>query len=144
MLCKGETSEKKVPFYKQVALVHLLVTARDLLLKCDLSTALDYLGRAKETNMDASLGKLWAKLRVVQYLSQRNKEPNAKIAELKQWMKAWVQKNRTQRPCPKPLSYHRCPRFSCVSWGEQQQAGQLESERVVRATVCAHISFAFS
>ncbi|XP_036382768.1 protein shortage in chiasmata 1 ortholog [Megalops cyprinoides] len=100
---RGETSEKKSPLYKQVALIHLLVTARDLLLRCDLNTAVDYLTRAKGTNMDACLPHLWIKLRVVQYLSQKSKEPNPKIVELQQQMRAWLQKNRTLRPCPKAV-----------------------------------------
>ncbi|KAG9337945.1 hypothetical protein JZ751_027439 [Albula glossodonta] len=53
--------------------------------------------------MDSCLDDLWSKLRVVQYLSQRNEEPSLKIVELQQQMREWVKKNRTQKPCAKAL-----------------------------------------
>ncbi|XP_035234761.1 protein shortage in chiasmata 1 ortholog isoform X2 [Anguilla anguilla] len=99
----GEPSEEKVRLYRQVALIHLLVTVRELLLQCDLSTAIDYLARAREAGPEACLGRLWVDLRVVQYLSQRSQEPLPKITALQEHLKAWMQENRTQRPCPKAL-----------------------------------------
>ncbi|KAJ8285467.1 hypothetical protein GJAV_G00027130 [Gymnothorax javanicus] len=99
----GKAHEKDVLLYQQVALIHLLVTARDLLLNCDLSTALDYLAGTKLTNMNAGTGELWGELRILEYLSQRNMEPNPKLQELQEQMKAWMQKNSLLRLCSKAL-----------------------------------------
>lgn len=38
--CKGKVDEKEVMLFRHAALVHLLVTCRDLLLTCGLDTAL--------------------------------------------------------------------------------------------------------
>lgn len=39
-ICKGEIDEKEIMLFRHAALVHLLVTGRDLLLTCGLDTAI--------------------------------------------------------------------------------------------------------
>lgn len=39
-ICKGKIDEKEIMLFRHAALVHLLVTVRDLLLTCGLDTAL--------------------------------------------------------------------------------------------------------
>ncbi|XP_069043456.1 protein shortage in chiasmata 1 ortholog isoform X2 [Lepisosteus oculatus] len=105
-LKQGEPSETDVSLYKQAALVHLLVTVRDLLLMCDLNTAVDYLVHAKETyvsTLGTCLDEIWSRLRVVQYISQKKEEANPKIAELQQQTLAWIQRNSSPNQSPKVL-----------------------------------------
>nr|XP_023658996.1 uncharacterized protein C9orf84 homolog isoform X2 [Paramormyrops kingsleyae] len=102
-LMQGESSEKGVHMHKELSLIHMLVTARDLLLTCDLSAAVDYLDEARTADVGGCLHSLWTRLRVVQYLSWRSREPNPKAAQLEQEMKAWWLRNRTQIPPPKVL-----------------------------------------
>ncbi|MBN3295498.1 SHOC1 protein, partial [Amia calva] len=100
----GNASERGVALYKRAALVHLLVTVRDLLLMCDLNTAVDYLVEAKETyvgTLGTCLDDIWMRLRVVQYSSLKNDEANPKIAELQKQMLAWVQRSSSQDQSPK-------------------------------------------
>ncbi|XP_061586256.1 protein shortage in chiasmata 1 ortholog [Cololabis saira] len=66
----------------QAALIHVLVTFRELLLKCDLSTAVVYLTKAWETSAEQSLQKLLKKLKIILYLSKKNLESNFKLLEL--------------------------------------------------------------
>ncbi|XP_048860107.1 protein shortage in chiasmata 1 ortholog isoform X2 [Brienomyrus brachyistius] len=102
-LMQGEPSEKGITIHKELSLVHVLVTARDLLLTCDLSAAVDYLDEARTADVGGCLNSLWTRLRVVQYLSWRSREPNPKAAQLEQEMKAWWLRNRSQTPSPKVL-----------------------------------------
>ncbi|MBN3326342.1 SHOC1 protein, partial [Atractosteus spatula] len=107
-LKQGEPSETDVSLYKQAALVHLLVTVRDLLLMCDLNTAVDYLVHAKETyvrTLGTCLDEIWSRLRVVQYISQKKEEANPKIAELQQQTLAWIQRNSSPNQSPK-VGFH--------------------------------------
>ncbi|XP_041089868.1 protein shortage in chiasmata 1 ortholog isoform X2 [Polyodon spathula] len=105
-LKQGKPSEKDVMLYKHAAVVHLLVTVRDLLLMCDLNTAVDYLARAKEmyvSTLGSCLDDIWKRLRVVQYISQKNEEANPKIAELQRKMLAWIQRNHSWEQSHKVL-----------------------------------------
>nr|XP_023835064.1 uncharacterized protein C9orf84 homolog [Salvelinus alpinus] len=77
--------------FNYVALIHVLVTVKDLLFKCDLSTAVEYLSKATEACAGQSLDKLVRKLEIVLYLSQKNQEPNPKILELQEQLTTWVQ-----------------------------------------------------
>ncbi|KAJ8006029.1 hypothetical protein DPEC_G00124010 [Dallia pectoralis] len=77
--------------YNQVALIHVLVTMKDMIFKCDLSTALEYLSKATEACIGPSLNTLVRRLQVVLYLSQRNQEPNHKMLELQEVLSTWVQ-----------------------------------------------------
>ncbi|CDQ98571.1 unnamed protein product [Oncorhynchus mykiss] len=77
--------------FNYVALIHVLVTVKDLLFKCDLSTAVEYLSKATEACVGQSLDKLVRKLEIVLYLSQKKQEPNPKILELQEQLTTWVQ-----------------------------------------------------
>ncbi|XP_045558961.1 protein shortage in chiasmata 1 ortholog isoform X1 [Salmo salar] len=77
--------------FNYVALIHVLVTVKDLLFKCDLSTAVEYLSKATEACAGQSLDKLVRKLEIVLYLSQKKQEPNPKILELQEQLTTWVQ-----------------------------------------------------
>ncbi|XP_064792576.1 protein shortage in chiasmata 1 ortholog [Oncorhynchus masou masou] len=77
--------------FNYVALIHVLVTVKDLLFKCDLSTAVEYLSKATEACVGQSLDKLVRKLEIVLYLSQKKQEPNPKILELQEQLSTWVQ-----------------------------------------------------
>ncbi|XP_069779148.1 protein shortage in chiasmata 1 ortholog [Narcine bancroftii] len=93
-------NENEIHLYKLAAFLHLLVTIRDLLLMCDLDTALGYLFRAKEkykSTLGGYLDDIWKKLRIVQYLSQCNQECNPKVEELQNQMVKWFQAIRTNQ-----------------------------------------------
>nr|XP_046206206.1 protein shortage in chiasmata 1 ortholog [Oncorhynchus gorbuscha] len=77
--------------FNNVALIHVLVTVKDLLFKCDLSTAVEYLSKATEACAGQSLDKLVRKLEIVLYLSQKKQEANPKILELQEQLTTWVQ-----------------------------------------------------
>ncbi|XP_019907735.2 protein shortage in chiasmata 1 ortholog isoform X2 [Esox lucius] len=78
--------------YNQLALIHVLVTVKDMIFKWDLSTALEYLSKASEACVGQSLNTLVRKLQVVLYLRQRNQEPNTKMLELQEVLSTWVQR----------------------------------------------------
>nr|XP_025035737.1 uncharacterized protein C9orf84 isoform X2 [Pelodiscus sinensis] len=93
---QGKNSEKEIMIFKHAALVHLLVTIRDLLLMCSLDTALGYLSKAKDiyTNiLGSSLDTIWRQLTIVQCSSQKKHETSPKITELHCQMLKWVQSN---------------------------------------------------
>nr|XP_014352900.1 PREDICTED: uncharacterized protein C9orf84-like isoform X2 [Latimeria chalumnae] len=90
---QGKPEDKEVTLFKHAALLHLLVTVRDLLLMCDLDTAVGYLSRAKElyTNtLGSCLDHIWKSLRIVQFITQRKQETNPKVVELQHQMSAWT------------------------------------------------------
>ncbi|XP_024131425.1 protein shortage in chiasmata 1 ortholog [Oryzias melastigma] len=74
----------------QVVLIHVLVTFKELLLKCDLSSGLVYLSRAAESCADPSLKLLLRKLNIILFLAQKNQESNNKLLELQQLLAAWL------------------------------------------------------
>uniref|UniRef100_UPI00398F58DB protein shortage in chiasmata 1 ortholog isoform X2 n=1 Tax=Pristiophorus japonicus TaxID=55135 RepID=UPI00398F58DB len=91
--------ENEVHLYKHAALLHLLVTVRDLLLMCDLDTAIGYLFRAKEmyiSTLGSCLDDIWKKLRIVQYVSQSKQESNPKVTELQNQILRWIQTTHTK------------------------------------------------
>ncbi|KAK6306615.1 hypothetical protein J4Q44_G00235400 [Coregonus suidteri] len=77
--------------YDHVALIHVLVTVKDLLFKCDLSTAVEYLSKATEACAGQNLDRLVRKLEIVLYLSQKKQEHNPKILALQEQLTTWVQ-----------------------------------------------------
>ncbi|XP_072113281.1 protein shortage in chiasmata 1 ortholog [Mobula birostris] len=86
-------NENEIHLYKLAAFLHLLVTIRDLLLMCDLDTAIGYLFRAKEmyiSTLGARLDDIWKKLRIVQYVSQNKQESYPKVAELQNQIIKWL------------------------------------------------------
>ncbi|XP_078808483.1 protein shortage in chiasmata 1 ortholog isoform X4 [Oryzias latipes] len=76
--------------FSQVVLIHVLVTFKELLLKCDLRTGLVYLSKAAESCADQSLKQLLRKLHVILLLAQKNQESNNKLLELQQLLAAWL------------------------------------------------------
>ncbi|XP_010010543.1 PREDICTED: uncharacterized protein C9orf84 homolog, partial [Nestor notabilis] len=91
---EGEIDEKEIMPFRHAALVHLLVTGRDLLLTCGLDTALGYLSKAKDiykNMLESCLNNIWRQLKIVQYSSQKKHETNPKITELRCQMLNWMQ-----------------------------------------------------
>ncbi|XP_061875324.1 protein shortage in chiasmata 1 ortholog [Colius striatus] len=96
---EGKVDETEIMLFRHAALVHLLVTIRDLLLTCGLDTALGYLSKAKDIYkniLESCLNNIWRQLKIVQYSSQRNNETNPKIIELQcqtlNWMRSYGEK----------------------------------------------------
>ncbi|XP_054665903.1 protein shortage in chiasmata 1 ortholog [Grus americana] len=90
---EGVKDEKEIMLFRHAALVHLLVTVRDLLLTCGLDTALGYLSKAKDiykTILESCLNSIWRQLKIVQYGSQKKCETNPKIRELQCQMLNWM------------------------------------------------------
>ncbi|XP_074876937.1 protein shortage in chiasmata 1 ortholog [Buteo buteo] len=91
---EGKIDEKENMLFRHAALVHLLVTVRDLLLTCGLDTALGYLSKAKDIYkniLESCLNNIWRQLKIVQYSSQKKHETNPKITELQCRMLNWMQ-----------------------------------------------------
>ncbi|XP_010576486.1 PREDICTED: uncharacterized protein C9orf84 homolog [Haliaeetus leucocephalus] len=91
---EGKIDEKENMLFRHAALVHLLVTVRDLLLTCGLDTALGYLSKAKDIYkniLESCLNNIRRQLRIVQYSSQKKHETNPKITELQCQMLNWMQ-----------------------------------------------------
>ncbi|XP_062984533.1 protein shortage in chiasmata 1 ortholog [Elgaria multicarinata webbii] len=86
---------KDTTLFKHAAILHLLVTVRDLLLTCSLNTALGYLSKAKDRYKDflgSSLDNIWRQLEIVQFVIQKH-ETIPKITELQHQMFKWMQSN---------------------------------------------------
>ncbi|NWV10435.1 SHOC1 protein, partial [Ptilonorhynchus violaceus] len=97
---QGEIDEKEIMLFRHAALVHLLVTVRDLLLTCGLDTALGYLSKVKDIYknvLESCLNNIWRQLKIVQYSSQRKHETHPKITalqcEILNWMKSSGEKH---------------------------------------------------
>ncbi|NXE82852.1 SHOC1 protein, partial [Cochlearius cochlearius] len=91
---EGNIEEKEIMLFRHAALVHLLVTVRDLLLTCGLDTALGYLSKAKDIYkniLESCLNNIWRQLKIVQYSSQKKHETNPKITALQCQMLNWMQ-----------------------------------------------------
>nr|XP_009942703.1 PREDICTED: uncharacterized protein C9orf84 homolog [Opisthocomus hoazin] len=91
---EGKIDDKEITLFRHAALVHLLVTVRDLLLTCGLDTALGYLYKAKDIYkniLESCLNNIWRQLKIVQYSSQKKHETNPKITELQCQMLKWMQ-----------------------------------------------------
>ncbi|XP_028942419.1 LOW QUALITY PROTEIN: protein shortage in chiasmata 1 ortholog, partial [Antrostomus carolinensis] len=91
---EGKIDEKEIVLFRHAALVHLLVTVRDLLLTCSLDTALGYLSKAKniyKNILESCLNNIWKNLKIVQYSSQKKHETNPRITELQRQMSNWMQ-----------------------------------------------------
>ncbi|XP_066468709.1 protein shortage in chiasmata 1 ortholog [Tiliqua scincoides] len=76
---------KDIAIFKHAAVLHLLVTVRDILLTCSLNAALGYLSKAKDRYKDflgSSMDNIWRQLNIVQFARQREHEASPKIAEL--------------------------------------------------------------
>ncbi|KAM9391431.1 protein shortage in chiasmata 1 ortholog [Pholidichthys leucotaenia] len=76
--------------FNQAALIHVLVTFKELLLKCNLRTALEYLMKAAEACADQSLEQLLKRLHIILYLSCKNQESNFKLQKLQELGAEWL------------------------------------------------------
>ncbi|NXP83896.1 SHOC1 protein, partial [Passerina amoena] len=97
---QGKIDEKEIMLFRHAALIHLLVTVRDLLLTCGLDTALDYLSKAKDIYkniLESCLNSIWRQLKIVQYSGQKKHETHPKITalqcEMLNWMKSCGEKH---------------------------------------------------
>ncbi|XP_058379756.1 protein shortage in chiasmata 1 ortholog [Diceros bicornis minor] len=91
-ICQGTNDEREMTF-KHAALLHLLVTIRDVLLTCSLDTALGYLSNAKDTYkciLGSYLDDIWRQLAIVQFIRGKNPETNYKIQELQHQILNWM------------------------------------------------------
>ncbi|XP_041643349.1 protein shortage in chiasmata 1 ortholog [Cheilinus undulatus] len=89
--------------FNKAALIHALVMCKELLLKCNLSTALDYLTQAAETCAEQNLQQLVKRLQIILHLSHNNKEPNLKLLELQQLLAEWLHDRKEQKTMNKIL-----------------------------------------
>ncbi|XP_030593133.1 protein shortage in chiasmata 1 ortholog isoform X4 [Archocentrus centrarchus] len=89
--------------FNQVALIHVLVTFKEMLLKCDLSTGLEYLTKAAEACAEQSLQQLLKRLHIILYLSQKNQEPSLKLQKLQQLVAEWLNSRKGQNTSDKIL-----------------------------------------
>ncbi|XP_019605083.2 LOW QUALITY PROTEIN: protein shortage in chiasmata 1 ortholog [Rhinolophus sinicus] len=92
-LHQGTNDEKEMTF-KHAALLHLLVTSRDVLLTCSLDTALGYLSNAKDAYKSilcSYLDDIWRQLKIVQFIREKKPETNYRIQELQCQILNWMQ-----------------------------------------------------
>ncbi|XP_034548971.1 protein shortage in chiasmata 1 ortholog isoform X2 [Notolabrus celidotus] len=89
--------------FNQAALIHVLVTFKELLLKCDLSTALAYLTQAAEARAEQSLQQLLKRLQILLHLSHKKQEPNFKLLELQQLLAERLHSRKGQKILEKVL-----------------------------------------
>uniref|UniRef100_G3SMF4 Shortage in chiasmata 1 n=1 Tax=Loxodonta africana TaxID=9785 RepID=G3SMF4_LOXAF len=90
---QGTNDEREMTF-KHAALLHLLVTTRDVLLTCSLDTALGYLSNAKEVYksiLGSYLDDIWRQLEILHFTRKKNPETNHKIQELQCQILSWMQ-----------------------------------------------------
>uniref|UniRef100_A0A8C9DIZ6 Shortage in chiasmata 1 n=1 Tax=Prolemur simus TaxID=1328070 RepID=A0A8C9DIZ6_PROSS len=90
---QGTNVGREVTF-KHAALLHLLVTIRDVLLTCSLDTALGYLSNAKNiyrSILGSYLDDIWRQLEIVQFVRENKHETNYKIQELQCQILSWMQ-----------------------------------------------------
>ncbi|XP_042819748.1 protein shortage in chiasmata 1 ortholog isoform X1 [Panthera tigris] len=88
------TNDEREMTYKHAALLHLLVTIRDVLLTCSLDTALGYLSNAKDiyrSILGSYLDNIWRQLEIVQFVREKKPETNYKIQELRCQILNWMQ-----------------------------------------------------
>ncbi|XP_064235023.1 protein shortage in chiasmata 1 ortholog [Aotus nancymaae] len=88
------TNDEREMIFKHAALLHLLVTVRDVLLTCSLDTALGYLSKAKHiynSILGPYLGDIWRQLEIVQFIRGKKPETNYKIQELQCQILSWMQ-----------------------------------------------------
>ncbi|XP_059192347.1 protein shortage in chiasmata 1 ortholog isoform X2 [Centropristis striata] len=105
-LCRtqsAETVRDQELLFNQAALIHVLVTFKELLLKCDLSTALEYLIKAAEACAEKRLEQLVKRLQISLYLNRKNPESNLKLQELQQLVAAWLHSRTGQNTTEKIL-----------------------------------------
>ncbi|XP_026528051.1 protein shortage in chiasmata 1 ortholog [Notechis scutatus] len=94
-LKQGSKGAKYILVFRHATILHLLVTVRDLLLTCNLNTALEYLSKAKDNYkdfQDYDLNIIWKQLKIVEFVVQEHKV-SPKVTELQHQISKWVQNN---------------------------------------------------
>ncbi|XP_070598536.1 protein shortage in chiasmata 1 ortholog isoform X2 [Erythrolamprus reginae] len=94
-LKQGSKDAKYFLVFRHAAILHLLVTVRDLLLTCNLTTALEYLSKAKDSYkdfQDYDLDIIWKQLKIVEFVVQEHKV-SPRVTELQHQISKWVQNN---------------------------------------------------
>ncbi|XP_012878675.1 PREDICTED: uncharacterized protein C9orf84 homolog [Dipodomys ordii] len=87
------TNCKREIIYKHAAVLHLLVTIRDVLLTCNLDTALGYLTNAKDVYkniLGSYLDDIWKQMKIVQFIKDKKPEANHKLQELQNQILMWM------------------------------------------------------
>ncbi|XP_012496587.1 PREDICTED: uncharacterized protein C9orf84 homolog [Propithecus coquereli] len=90
---QGTNNEREMIF-KHAALLHLLVTIRDVLLTCSLDTALGYLSNAKDiyrSILGSCLDDIWRQLEIIRFIREKKPETNYKTQELQCQILSWMQ-----------------------------------------------------
>uniref|UniRef100_A0A668UJC5 Shortage in chiasmata 1 n=2 Tax=Oreochromis aureus TaxID=47969 RepID=A0A668UJC5_OREAU len=99
----AELIKDQEALFNLAALIHVLVTFKELLLKCDLSTGLEYLTKAPKACAEQSLQQLLKRLHIILYLSQKNQESNLKLQELQHLVAEWLNSSKGQNTKDKIL-----------------------------------------
>ncbi|XP_041854382.1 protein shortage in chiasmata 1 ortholog isoform X2 [Melanotaenia boesemani] len=86
----AELAKDQEQLFNLADLIHVLVTFKELLLKCDLSTGLEYLTKAAEACAEQSLKQLLKKMQIIFYLSHKKQESSPKLLELQQLLAEWL------------------------------------------------------
>uniref|UniRef100_A0A8D0YXY2 Shortage in chiasmata 1 n=1 Tax=Sus scrofa TaxID=9823 RepID=A0A8D0YXY2_PIG len=90
---QGKNDEREMIF-KDAALLHLLVTVRDVLLTCSLDTALGYLSNAKDiykSILGSYLDDIWRQLEIVRFIREKKPDTNYRLQELQSQILNWMQ-----------------------------------------------------
>ncbi|XP_037058522.1 protein shortage in chiasmata 1 ortholog [Peromyscus leucopus] len=90
---QDKNDDREITF-RHAALLHLLVTIRDVLLTCNLETALGYLSNAKDiykSVLDSCLDNIWRQLKILQFITEKRPKTNYKIQELQCQILSWLQ-----------------------------------------------------
>ncbi|XP_055017779.1 protein shortage in chiasmata 1 ortholog isoform X2 [Boleophthalmus pectinirostris] len=74
--------------FNQVTLIHVLVTFKELLLKCGLSCGLEFL-KKKNMSGEKRFRELLKRLQIILFLSHKKQESNPKLLELKGLLGTW-------------------------------------------------------
>ncbi|XP_072242952.1 protein shortage in chiasmata 1 ortholog [Leuresthes tenuis] len=88
--CAADPVKDQEGLFNQAALIHVLVTFKELLLKCDLRAALEYLTKAAEVCAEQSVKQLLKRLQIILYLSHQKQESNLKLLELQRLLAEWL------------------------------------------------------
>ncbi|KAK7934337.1 hypothetical protein WMY93_005233 [Mugilogobius chulae] len=83
----------------QLTLVHVLVSFKELLVKCSLSTGVEFLQEKNENR----LKQLLKRLQIILYLSQKKQKTNPKLLELQKLLTTWFNKRTANTTAEKIL-----------------------------------------
>ncbi|XP_038626188.1 protein shortage in chiasmata 1 ortholog [Tachyglossus aculeatus] len=98
-LQQNRQDEKEKMLLKLVALLNFLVTVRDILLICNLYSALEYISTIKSAFkrvLGSPLEDICRKLEIVQFIKKKKPEANHKIKELELQLLKWIRSINTQ------------------------------------------------